>query len=70
MRKDHKRLTREVLDSMRDWYEENISSLREENRTEMKRLMRVMDEEKAKAEKEKMEAEMTVMDADINEALK
>ena len=70
MRKDHKRLTREVLDSMRDRYEENISSLREENRTEMKRLRRVMEEAKAKAEKEKMEAEMTVMDADINEALK
>ena len=38
MRKYHKQLTREALESMRDWYEDNISALREEHGTEVQRL--------------------------------
>ena len=38
MRKDHERLIREALESMRDRYEVDISSLREWHGTEMWRL--------------------------------
>ena len=38
MRKDHKQLVREALESMMDQYKDNISALREGNCTEMKRL--------------------------------
>ena len=68
--KYHKRPTREAMESMRDWYEDEISALGEGNGKEMQRLREGMEEAKSKAEKEKAEAEMTTMAADVNEALK
>ena len=56
MRKDHKRLTREVMDTMKDWYEDNISYLRERHWTEMQRMREGMEEVKFKEETEKTEA--------------
>ena len=38
MRKNHERLTREALESMRDHNEDNISALRKGHGTEMKML--------------------------------
>ena len=70
MRKDHKRLMREALESTRDWYEDDISSLKEENGTEMQSLREVMEDSKSKAKKKKTEAEMTAMAAYINQAPK
>ena len=70
MRKDHKRLTREALDSTRDWYGDDISSLREEHGAEMQRLREVTEDSKSKAKKVKTEAEMRMMAAYINQVPK
>ena len=42
MRKDHRRLMRKALKSMRDWYEDEISALRGGHRAEMRRLRKGM----------------------------
>ena len=70
MRKDHERLIREALESMRYRYEVDISSLRGGHGTDMRRLREGMEEAKSMAEKAKMEAEMMVMATDVNEAPK
>ena len=49
MRKDHERLIREALESMRDRYEVDISSLRGGHRTDMRRLREGMEEAKSMA---------------------
>ena len=68
MRKYHERLTRDALESMRDWYKDKISALREGRGTDMRRLREDMEEAKLKVEKAKTEVEMTAMDADVTEA--
>ena len=70
MRKDHERLTREALESMRDRYESDISALREGHGMETRRLREGMEEANPKAGKAKTEAEMTAMAVDVNEAPK
>ena len=67
MRKYHKRLTREVLEYMRDSYEDNISVLREGHGTDMRRLREGVEEEKLEAEKANMESEMTATAAYVNQ---
>ena len=44
MRKDHERLMKEALESMRDRYEDEISYLRKGHGTEMKNLVEGMEE--------------------------
>ena len=70
MRKDHERLTREALESMRDPYEDKISDLMKGHGTEMINLREVMEEANSKWEKSKTEAEMTEMATDVNESRK